>query len=237
MVNNIFSKKTFFYCSFQQIKLNKIYFDQNVFLCSLNIAYYKTTVKLIMKKNENTKDKIIELAEEFILTNGYNNFSYNDISEVIGIKKSSIHYHFKAKEDLCIAFIEKYNERFIKWTTKIENLSCKEKLKKFGDLYISLSHNCTRICPFGMLASEYPLLSTNIKRSLSQTLNNIEKWIQNVLISGKKEENFSLPASVEVTSHIVLNSYSGALKRVRMNNNIDILKSMISSITKLIIKD
>jgi cyanate lyase len=36
-----------------------------------------------------TREKILELGEELILTKGYNGFSYQDISTVMGIKNAA----------------------------------------------------------------------------------------------------------------------------------------------------
>ena len=52
-----------------------------------------------MKKYD-IHQQILNVAETLIQTKGYNAFSYKDISELVGVKTSSIHYYFPAKEDL-----------------------------------------------------------------------------------------------------------------------------------------
>ncbi len=47
-----------------------------------------------------TKDKIIHSAIKNFLNFGFNNTSLSDIAKEVGIKKSSIYYHFKNKEEL-----------------------------------------------------------------------------------------------------------------------------------------
>lgn len=47
-----------------------------------------------------TRERILELGEELILTKGYNGFSYQDISTALGIKNAAIHYYFASKENL-----------------------------------------------------------------------------------------------------------------------------------------
>ena len=54
------------------------------------------------------KDQILEVATELVQTRGYNAFSYQDLSDRLGITKASIHHHFPSKEDLGIAVAEKY---------------------------------------------------------------------------------------------------------------------------------
>lgn len=44
---------------------------------------------------------------------GYNCFSFRNIATVIGIKSSSVHYHFATKEGLIVAVTKHYTEKFL----------------------------------------------------------------------------------------------------------------------------
>lgn len=55
------------------------------------------------------KDKIIDEAIFLFSENGYYNTSLNEISSKVNIKKASLYYHYKNKDDIyieCINFIE-----------------------------------------------------------------------------------------------------------------------------------
>ena len=54
----------------------------------------------------NTKDKILILAIDLIKSKG-DGWSYEDISAQIGIRKASIHYHFRTKDELILAATKK----------------------------------------------------------------------------------------------------------------------------------
>ena len=45
------------------------------------------------------KTQIIELATELVQSKGFDSFSYNDLSEDLGIRKASIHHHFAKKAE------------------------------------------------------------------------------------------------------------------------------------------
>src|SRR5712672_907257 len=64
------------------------------------------------KQRSRTAEQILDLAEILIQTRGYSAFSYQDISDALGMTKASIHYHFASKTDLGIAVVERYVERF-----------------------------------------------------------------------------------------------------------------------------
>ena len=57
-------------------------------------------------------DQILDLAQSLIQTRGYNAMSYRHLADEIGIKTSSVHYYFPAKEDLGRALIVRYREAF-----------------------------------------------------------------------------------------------------------------------------
>ena len=54
-----------------------------------------------------TRQRILDVAEQLLLERGYAGFSYQDIADAVGIRKASIHHHFPAKEDLGRAIIER----------------------------------------------------------------------------------------------------------------------------------
>lgn len=64
-----------------------------------------------------TKDKIISSALKYFLVDGYENSTIRTIASEAGIKKSSLYYHFKNKEELfitCIEYLLESSEHHIK---------------------------------------------------------------------------------------------------------------------------
>ncbi len=57
-------------------------------------------------------NEILDAAERFARTVGYNGFSFRDIAAEIGIKSASVHYHFPTKGDLGAALARRYADRF-----------------------------------------------------------------------------------------------------------------------------
>jgi len=55
----------------------------------------------------NTKQKIIDAMYDLIAEKGYDKSSIAQICEVVGIKKPSVYYYFKSKEDI---FVELYKQ-------------------------------------------------------------------------------------------------------------------------------
>ena len=53
-----------------------------------------------MEPTTTVREQILDHAITLMMLRGYNGFSYRDLSELVGVKTSSIHYYFPSKEDL-----------------------------------------------------------------------------------------------------------------------------------------
>jgi TetR/AcrR family transcriptional repressor of nem operon len=56
------------------------------------------------------KKAILDAAEKRIQAGGFGGFSFRDIATDVGIKSSSVHYHFPTKEDLAAAVVRRWSE-------------------------------------------------------------------------------------------------------------------------------
>jgi TetR/AcrR family transcriptional regulator, transcriptional repressor for nem operon len=54
---------------------------------------------------------IMDAAERRIRNGGFNGFSFREIAADVGVKSSSVHYHFPTKEALAAAVVHRYTDR------------------------------------------------------------------------------------------------------------------------------
>lgn len=54
---------------------------------------------------------ILDAAERRIRKGGFNGFSFREIAADVGVKSSSVHYHFPTKENLAAAVVRRYTDR------------------------------------------------------------------------------------------------------------------------------
>jgi TetR/AcrR family transcriptional repressor of nem operon len=57
------------------------------------------------------KTVIMDAAQRRMQTGGFGGFSFREIAEDVGIKSSSVHYHFPTKEDLAAAVVRRWADR------------------------------------------------------------------------------------------------------------------------------
>lgn len=61
----------------------------------------------VVKEAEERRNEILDVAESLFVTKGFDNTSTNDILSEIGIARGTLYYHFKSKEDILDAMIER----------------------------------------------------------------------------------------------------------------------------------
>jgi TetR/AcrR family transcriptional regulator, transcriptional repressor for nem operon len=111
--------------------------------------YQKIDLELAMS---DVSIAIMDAAERRMRCGGFNGFSFREIAEEIGIKSSSVHYHFPTKEKLGAAVVRRYTDRLAE---KID-----VELAKGADPYEVLSsafrgtvHSVNRMCPITVLGA------------------------------------------------------------------------------------
>nr|WP_185903413.1 TetR/AcrR family transcriptional regulator [Lysinibacillus sp. SDF0037] len=59
------------------------------------------------------RNEILDAADELFGQKGFDGTSTNDILEKVGIARGTLYYHFKSKEDIMDALIERYNAQIL----------------------------------------------------------------------------------------------------------------------------
>lgn len=67
----------------------------------------------VVKEAEERRNEILDAADELFGRKGFDATSTNDILEKVGIARGTLYYHFKSKEDIMDALIERYSVRLL----------------------------------------------------------------------------------------------------------------------------
>ena len=87
----------------------------------------------IVKEAAERRNEILDVAERLFCTNGYDNTSTNDILAEIGIARGTLYYHFKNKEDILDAMIDRILDETVRKAESIaldESVPVLERLTK-----------------------------------------------------------------------------------------------------------
>ena len=139
-----------------------------------------------MPSNE-TRSTVLDVAQEFLQTRGYNAFSFRDLADRVRIKTASIHYYFPTKAELCRALITRQREQVAGALAAIDamGLDACGKLERYADVFSGTLAAGNRMCLCGMLAADYATLEPDIVRDLRLSLIDHEIWLADVLEAGQ----------------------------------------------------
>ncbi len=160
---------------------------------------------------------ILDIAQELAQTRGYNAFSYRDISEVIGIKTSSIHYYFPTKGDLGEALVKRYRNNFKTALSLIDEQTHDplKKLNLYMEIFKKTLHIENKVCLCGMLAADFTTLPQEVQAQVTSFFSDNETWLAKTLRTGKEHGCFHLNTSVDATAKIIIDTLEGAMMTAR----------------------
>jgi AcrR family transcriptional regulator len=78
----------------------------------------------VVKEAEERRNEILDAADKLFGQKGFDGTSTNDILEKVGIARGTLYYHFKSKEDIMDALIERYNVRLLGAAQEIASDKC-----------------------------------------------------------------------------------------------------------------
>ena len=95
---------------------------------------------------------IMDSAERRMRLGGFGGFSFRDIAADVGVKSSSVHYHFPTKEALTAAVIHRYTDKVSEQLDR-EIEAGQDSAKVFTRAFRGTLHSGARMCPATVLGA------------------------------------------------------------------------------------
>ena len=170
-----------------------------------------------MVRSKNTQRAILDLAESFLQDRGFNGFSYAHIAAELGVKNAAIHYHFPTKEDLSIAVIRRYRERFQLWinNSRIKDLTPEKKLDWFFSIYSDMRADQGKVCLVGSMEAEYNSIPEGLRAEVGALHKELLQWLEATLSEGREAGVFRFHGEPGNKAALILSSVQGALQMAR----------------------
>jgi AcrR family transcriptional regulator len=169
-----------------------------------------------------TREKILELGEHLIRTNGYNAFSYQDISSGLGIKNAAVHYYFPFKENLGTSIVKTNIQRFEEMVENMHSRNFDEfkQLETFFKIYVK-GFREQKKCLVGSLSPDYNTLNESTKVALTNMIEIILKWLTELLENGKAKKVFFYYCEPEIKAFAIFSSLVASLQMACIFDKID----------------
>lgn len=184
-----------------------------------------------MSNLSNTSDEILASARNLIMSGGYNGFSYADISEVVGIRKASIHHHFPSKVDLVRELVKRYREDGQASVVTLEQnvTDALDVLKVYANHWAKCIEDASRpYCVCALLASELPSLPTEVATEVTNFFRFISSWLTTVMERGSKNGALSLTSEPHVEAEAFLATVYGAMLSARAYGKPEVFSTILS---------
>lgn len=172
-----------------------------------------------------TRTKILDVAEDLVQRVGLNAMSYKDISEAVGIRKASIHHHFPKKEHLVDALLERcavnYGNNYLEIVDG--NGQAPEKLRQLAAVFENgLSNN--KLCLVGSISTNRNTLQDSSCHILQSTIENTVSIFAAVFEQGRKEESLTFTGTDSATAFAFFSFLVGAQTIARSHGGVQLFR-------------
>ena len=170
------------------------------------------------------KQKLEIAALDSVQRNGLKGMSFRTLAADVGIKSSSVHYHFPEKSDLAETLIKRYSDQM---STELANISSqkwglKKKINAFIGIFESVLDE-DKMCLCGMMAAELEELDDNNRKLVQTYFDAIESWL--TLLFDENNDKLSTDIGSKTLAKAVLSGLEGALLLDRVNGSKQRLKA------------
>ncbi len=186
-----------------------------------------------MRRESDTKQKLLTTALGLIWENSYGSISVDDICNRAGVNKGSFYYAFKSKSDLAAAAFEDH------WNKKqaiMDGLFSSQippliRLENYYDLvvqdqtakYEKFGKMCG--CPFASIGSELSTQDEQIRRKAHELSERTMKYLASALRDANAEGSLDIKDPVEMAREIFCYA-NGLIGQAKVENNPNVLKSL-----------
>lgn len=185
----------------------------------------------------NAKKEVLKAAYELIKTKGFNGFSFKDISEIVGIRTSSIHYYFPTKNDLAKAILELHRAYVFEQLGAIaaSGEDTKGRLRTYADLYYEMSVDGAYMCPVAMLSAERDSLSETTVEQLTGYFDDQRMWLTEQFEVGKNDGDIRVIGRSVNAASMYLATVEGAVVLARASKSSHDFKNIVNQMLNQLI--
>lgn len=196
-----------------------------------------------MEPIHDTKQRLLETAQELFYCRSYADVGVQEICEKAGVKKGSFYHFFPSKRDLTVAMLDEswiaFRETILKkaFASDLPPMQRIERLLDAVYLYQKNSSEQTGQvlgCPYGNLAGEMSTQDEVIRQRVKRIFHDLEQPIQEAL-----EEAMRVGDLGELDSHATADAMVAYLEGVTLmaktRNDVEVLRRLGPAMLKLAI--
>lgn len=187
-----------------------------------------------------TADEILRCARSLIIAGGYNGFSYADISEVVGIRKASIHHHFPSKVDLVRTLLQRYRAEAQAGIAELErhHRAPADQLRAYTGYWAAcIGDPTSAFCVCALLASQIPVLPPEIVAEVQAHFRSLSAWLTSVLDKGAADGSLAFSGTARSEAEGFMAAVHGAMLSARAYGDVQVFTVVTEPLIERLIAD
>jgi AcrR family transcriptional regulator len=142
--------------------------------------------------DKTTRDQIVEAADQLFYRQGFEHTSFADIAAAVSISRGNFYYHFKSKDEILDATIERRLAETCRMLERweIEGAQPADRIRSFIGILIANRPDIERYgCPVGTLCTELAKLCHPSRAGANELFSLFRAWLrrQFTLLGRKKD--------------------------------------------------
>lgn len=148
-------------------------------------------------RSKTTRDEIIEAADDLFYRQGYEHTSFADIANVVKISRGNFYHHFKSKDEILDAVIDKRlsDRRAMLELWDTEGETPEDRIRSFINILIMNGELIKRYgCPIGTLSSELAKLNHAAQDEANKLFTLFRTWLRRQFVALGREADADMLA-------------------------------------------
>ncbi len=188
--------------------------------------------------SKETEHTILEKGLDLIYEKGYHGVGLQKILDEAGVPKGSFYYYFKSKEDFGLKLIDFYSGNAVEFTKSFLDNQERTPKDRIFDLFEAVKVRYTsEDYRLGCLLGNCSLELGDLAAFADKISGNFEVWeglFEKAIKEGQESGNIKLAFSAKEYAAFLLNSWEGALVRMKSERNNEPMDLFISFMKNLL---
>jgi TetR/AcrR family transcriptional repressor of nem operon len=172
-----------------------------------------------------TKERILDAAEEIMLTKGFHSVGLNEILTAVQVPKGSFYHHFASKEQFGVELIRHYVGKHLERLQKFFGPRDVTAVDKFNDYWAYIvgrmtDAGCKQCCLLVKLGMEVSNFSEPMRETLAAGMQSSRAIYERVIQEGQAEGCIRKEVDPIETAAAVQLTWYGALQRMLVDQSV-----------------
>ncbi len=173
-----------------------------------------------------TKARILDAAEEIMLTKSFHSVGLNEILAAVKVPKGSFYHYFESKEqfgvELLRHYVSEHSARLRRMLLESRELNPAERLMTLinGTIGRLLEGECRQFCLVGKLGAEVSTFSEGMREVLAEGMREWRGIYEELIREGQRKGVMRQDLDARVAAGILQDAWQGAVHRSQIERSV-----------------